>query len=155
DAMHIVPSLKPPQIDGDLSEWDQSGSFFCPCEEPFANDYHVKGVMMYDKENVYIGAHVGDPAPMCSVIDPTTDPRVGWKAGAVQVRLSSDKGLGWPVDAGNHLLQPRLRPALPQDNSPKIAHLTMWYYAPARLPCLHIHYGMDFRKEAINPPGFH
>jgi ferric-dicitrate binding protein FerR (iron transport regulator) len=154
EAMHIVPAPQPPKIDGDLSDWDDSGAFFDPCEEPFSRDYYVKGIMMYDKECVYIGAHVGDPAPMCSVIDPATDPRVGWKAGAVQVRLSSDKSLAWPVDAGNNLLQPRRRPILPQDSSPKIAHLTMWYYAPAQQPCLHIHYGMDFRKEAVNPTGF-
>lgn len=153
DAMHIVPAAKAPTIDGDLSDWDLSGAFFCPCEEPFAKDYYVKGAMMYDKDFVYIAAHVGDPEPMCSVIDPATDPTLGWKGGGVQVRLSTDKGLGWPIDAANGLGLNKRRGPLPQDNSPRLAHLTMWYCKPKDLPCLHIAYGMDFRKDVTNPAG--
>ncbi len=154
DAMHIVPAPKPPAIDGDLSDWDRSGAFLCPCEEPFSRDYCVEGVMMYDRDCVYIGAHVGDPTPMSSVIDPATDPTLGWKGGGVQVRLSCDKALGWPVDASNHLAPRAGRSPLPQDTSPKLAHLTMWYHAPTGKPCLHIAYGMSLRPDVTNPTGF-
>lgn len=153
DAMHIVPAAKPPTIDGDLGDWDRSGAFLCPCEEPFARDYFVEGAMMYDRDNVYIGAHVGDPAPMCSVIDPTVDPTLGWKGGGVQVRLSTDRGLGWPVDATNLLARPK-SPMRPQDVSAKLCHLTMWHHAPTRRASLHIAHGMGFRPEAVNPAGF-
>lgn len=154
DAMHIVPAVTPPTIDGDLADWDLSGSFFCPCEEPFGKDYNVRGAMMYDKDFVYIGAHVADPAPMCSVIDPVTDPTLGWKAGGVQVRLSSDKALGWPTDAVNGLGARGKKERMRNETDLKIAHLTMWYCAPKKLPCLHIAYGMDFKKDVTNPDGF-
>jgi hypothetical protein len=104
---------------------------------------------MYDAKNLYIGAHVGDPAPMCSVIDPNSDPTVGWKGGAVQVRLCTDRVLTWPIDAAAAMA--RRQPPRPQDRSDNLVHLTMWYYEPGRQPCLHIAHGMDFHGDVVNP----
>ena len=57
----------PPIIDGDLSDWDRSGAFYSACQPPYHENYYLEGMMMYDEQFVYIGAHVGDPAPMRSV----------------------------------------------------------------------------------------
>src|SRR5207253_2273416 len=114
DRVHVVPAPAGVKINGDLAAWDRSGAFFIPCVEPYARDYYVEGCMMYDRECLYVGAHVGDPAPLCSVIDPAADPSVGWKGGAVQVRICTDSALPWPVDAEGSLVRKRLRP---QDRS--------------------------------------
>jgi hypothetical protein len=150
DSVHIVPAPAKIVIDGDLSDWDRSGAFFVRFVEPYSRDYYVEGAMMYDAQYLYIGAHVGDPAPMRSVIDPKTDPTAGWKAGAVQVRISTDRAADWPLQAEGSLV--RKAPLRPQDKSDRLVHLTMWYYQPEALPCLHIQYGMDFHGEVVNPP---
>lgn len=150
DAVHLVPAPANVKIDGDLSDWDRSGAFAVRFIEPYSRDYYVEGAMMYDTQYLYIGAHVGDPAPMRSVIDPKTDPTVGWKAGAVQVRISTDRGAGWPLDAEGAIV--RKLPLRSQDTSNRLVHLTMWYYQPEASPCLHIAYGMNLNRDVVNPP---
>jgi hypothetical protein len=83
-------------IDGDLSDWDLSGTFEARCSGPFAESYYVHGSMMYDEQHLYVAARVGDPMPMRNVIDPNTDPWSAWMGGSVQLRLSTDRTFGWP-----------------------------------------------------------
>jgi hypothetical protein len=156
DTIHVVPVPGAMTIDGDLSDWDRSGQFFSACDEPYAHDYHVHGAMMYDAANLYIAAHVADPAPMCSVIDPDADPTSGWRGGGVQVRLSTDREAGYPIDAESPIAaRGKRRYFRPQDVSNQLIHLTMWYHKPSDRPCLHIAYGMDFHGDLVNPVGFH
>lgn len=150
--VQIAPALGPVVIDGDLKDWNTAGAFFIACDEPFTANYNVRGMMMYDQKNLYIAAHVADPSPMCSVIDPITDPGAGWKGGSVQVRLSTDRQAGWPL-TGQWAGVPGYRPD-PLDKSPHLCHLTMWYYKPKELPCLHLAYGMHLRGDRVNPPGY-
>lgn len=151
DRVHVVPAPAAVKVNGELSTWDRSGQFFTACVEPYSHDYYVEGCMMYDRQFLYIGAHVGDPAPMCSVFDPAVDPSVGWKGGAVQVRLCTDPAFGWPVDAEGYLVRGR-KPLRPQDRSDNLVHLTMWYYQPEAKACLHVNYGMDYHGDRVNPP---
>jgi len=152
DRVHIVPAPAAVKIDGDLSDWDRSGSFFIACEEPYSKHYYIEGAMMYDAKFLYIGAHVGDPAPMCSVIDPETDPKAGWKGGGVQVRLSTDRKAGWPL-GGQWAALPGYQPH-PLDKSEQLVHLTMWHCKPRDQACLHIAHGMNLHGDKINPPGY-
>jgi hypothetical protein len=152
DAVHLVPAPAGVNIDGDLNDWDLSGRFFIGAAEPYTKAYNVQGAMMYDDKYLYIGAHVSDPAPMCSAINPKTEPSLGWKGGGVQVRICTDRSAGYPLDA--IAFPPSGQTFRPQDKSDQLAHLTMWYYGREQKPCLHIHYGMDFHGERINPPGF-
>src|SRR5262249_8126189 len=66
DAAPLAPAPAGVKINGDLSDWDRPGAFTVRFKEPYSRDYYVEGAMMYDTQNLYIGAHVGDPAPMCS-----------------------------------------------------------------------------------------
>lgn len=151
DRVHIVPAPGSITIDGNLADWDRTGQFATACMEPFSKDYYVEGLMMYDREFLYIGAHVGDPAPMLNVFDPATDPTVGWKGGAVQVRLSTDRS-NKVLTAQSYLVPGhRLQPL---DRSPQLNHLTMWYCKPKEEACLHVAWGMDFKRDAANPTGF-
>jgi hypothetical protein len=115
--------------------------------------------MRYDSEFLYIGAHIGDPAPMRNVVDPATDGELGWRGGGLQVRISTDPEAGWPIDANGPVYY-KFR-GLPPDAaqltravSDRLAHLTLWYFAPGSQPCLHIAYGMDLHGGVVNPPGY-
>ena len=85
--------------DGDLSDWGEAQVFQAACEPPYATDYYAEGMMMYDDRFLYVAAHVGDPAPMLSLINPATDGEFGWKGGGIQVRLCTDRTLSWSVEA--------------------------------------------------------
>jgi hypothetical protein len=156
DTVHIVPAQPGLRIDGDLSDWDHSAMFRSACREPYGRHYYVAGAMMYDAGRFYIGAHVGDPAPMCNAIDPETDPTNSWRGGSIVVRLSTDKGLGWPLD----VLRPDLRKSGPyawvslNDRSEQLAHLTLFYHRPTRRARLELRYGMDFHGRILDPPGW-
>jgi hypothetical protein len=152
DSINIVPASAGIKIDGDLSDWDRSGRFFIACAEPFIRDYNVEGAMMYDANYLYVGAHVMDPAAMSSSINPKTEPGLGWKGGGVQVRICTDRTKKWPLDAV--AFPPKHSKLRPDDKSDQLVHLTMWYYQRDALPCLHLHYGMDFHGQKVNPPGF-
>src|ERR1043165_8790886 len=79
DAIHIVPAPGKVTIDGDLSEWDRSGEFFSYRFEFDKDKRNVRGVMMYDAEHLYIGAHIGDSTPMVNSMNPETDAKSAWR----------------------------------------------------------------------------
>ena len=111
--------------------------------------------MMYDADYLYVGAHVADPAPMRNLIDPATDGDAGWRGGGVQVRISTDRTLGWPVDANADIYyQGQPIKQRPQDLNEKLVHLTLWHHAPSQKDCLHVNYGMDFHGGQTNPNGY-
>jgi len=157
DELHIVPAPTDVSIDGDLRDWDRSGAFASHLQEPFHDSYFVEGQMMYDEDYVYIGAHIGDPAPMRNVISPELEPELYWRGGALQVRLTTDPDLGWPVAARSAISRDRNHPDAgqrPQDVSRKIVHLTMWYLRSESRPCLAIQYGMNFQPFATPADGW-
>ena len=139
-------------IDGDLSDWELSGSFEARCAAAFAESCYVHGSMMYDRQYLYVAARVGDPMPMRNVIDPNTDPWSAWMGGSVQLRLSTDRTFGWPVEARKP--SHRRGQAGLQDTSGRIVHLTLWYFQPREQPCLEIRYGMELDRGVVNPSGW-
>lgn len=153
DRIEIMPANPPVVVDGNLSEWDRQTMFRSQCDG--TKDYGVGGAMMYDADYLYVGAHVADPAPMRNVIDPATDGDAGWKGGGLQVRLSTDRTLGWPVDANADIYyQGQPMKQRPQDVNEKIVHLTLWHHAPSQTDCLRLSYGMDFHGAQTNPNGY-
>jgi len=151
-SLDIAAARGPVTVDGDLSDWDLSGMFEARCAEPLAESCYVHGATMYDKQHLYVAARVGDPMPMRNVIDPNVDPWSAWLGGSVQLRLSTDRALGWPVGA----MRPSCRQgeASAQDTSGRIVHLTLWYFQPREQPCLEIRYGMNLDRGVVNPAGW-
>jgi len=149
-SLDVVAAPGRVTVDGDLSDWDLSGTFEVRCSGPFAESYYVHGSMMYDEQHLYIAARVGDPMPMRNLIDPNTDPWSAWMGGSVQLRLSTDRSYSWPLTAR----KPYSQEARPQDLSGRIAHLTLWYFQPREQPCLEIRYGMNMDRGLVNPPGW-
>ena len=104
-------------------------------------------------------ASVGDPAPLRNSFDPTLDAFAAWRGGGLQVRVSTDREQGWPVVANspNYFGMRQLVPTPEQKaaaENPRLAHLTMWFHAPSKTPCLTIAHGMLVEQIAVNPSGF-
>jgi ferric-dicitrate binding protein FerR (iron transport regulator) len=152
DAVDIRPAPPGLVIDGDLTDWPADSFFSARCEEPFDQDYHVRAALRYDRDFLYIAAHVADPEPMRSVVDPDSDPMIGWKGGSAQLRLSTDRKQGWPVRGEWMRKDMRYTPEV--DFNDKLVHVTMWYYEPAARPCLYLEYGMNLHSTEVNPPGW-
>ena len=159
EEMVVSPPERPIVVDGDLSEWSGEGAFRAVSAGPDAKGQFVEGRMRYDGTCLYLAAHIGDPAPLRNIIDPATDGECGWRGGGLQVRLSTDRALGWPVDANAPVYYQlrRIQPDaahLANATSGQLAHLTLWHHAPSAQNCLHIAYGMNFHGGVVNPPRY-
>ncbi len=136
-------------VDGVLSEWDRDSVFFSQCDRPYEKSYTLRGAMMYDRRYLYIGAAIGDPAPLRSVIPPDADSTYCYRGGAVQVRVCTDPAKPWPLPD----YWSARRQAGPDDPPLDfLVHLSLWYSAPADRPCLHIGYGIPPLRERPAPP---
>jgi ferric-dicitrate binding protein FerR (iron transport regulator) len=146
-------------IDGRLDDWFTARGFTSSRDGTAGCAEWADGRMMYDGENLYIAAHVGDPKPLRSVIDPEVDAEDGWRGGGIQVRLSTDRTMGWPV-AANAAAYFNMRHLVPTEDeeaaarNPRLSHLTMWFHAPSQTPCLTIAHGMLADGFVVNPVGF-
>ena len=139
--------------DGDLSEWNRAAAFRCACQPPFAEAYHVEGLMMYDAENLYLAAHVGDPEPMRNAAPEGFE----FAGGSVIVRVSTDVALGWPLKGtlvedgpGSY----RMRPLSADTTNDQIICVVMWYDAQARRARIKLEHGIDQHSKQIDPPGW-
>lgn len=148
-----------PVIDGQLDEWPAAAGFASSRDGTPACPDQAEGWMMYDADHLYIAARVRDPEPMKNGIDPEIDGDLGWRGGGVQLRLSTDRLLGWPVEA-NSVKYFSLRGLVPAGDerpaaeNPRLAHLTLWYHAATKTPCLSIDYGMRGVERVVNPRGY-
>ena len=156
-AVHRAP--KSVTIDGRLDEWQEGPGFMSFRDGTPSCPEWADGRMMYDDGHLYLAAHVGDPEPMRSVIAPAIDPGDGWRGGSVQVRVSTDRQMGWPADGNTaaYFAQRNLEPTPEQKvaaRNLRFAHLTLWYHAASQTPCLTINHGMRFDDFVLNPSGF-
>jgi hypothetical protein len=159
DAITVTHAERPVTIDGRLDDWSAAGAFFSTRDGTADDAERVEGRMMFDAEHLYIAAHVGDPAPLRNVIDPALDADAAWRGGGLQVRLSTDRAMGWPVHANapNYYAMRRLDPSAEERtaaHNPRLSHLTMWYHAPSKTACLTIASGMHVGRLVVNPVGF-
>ena len=142
-------------VDGDLSEWSAEGRFFSELDAARS----VEGRMRHDADAFYLAAHIADPAPMRNSIDPGMDGEMGWRGGGLQVRLSLDRALGWPVEANSPTYySERKLSATPEQiaraANARLVTLTLWHHAPSARDCLHLAYGFDYADGVVNPPGY-
>ena len=159
EAIVVTRPTRPVTIDGRLDDWADAPGFVAWLGGNESAAESVAGRMMYDADRLYIAARVTDPAPLASRVNSAIDPDDGWRGGAIQVRLSTDRRLGWPIDA-NAPNYYRMRGIEPSEadkqaaTNPRLAHLTMWYHAPSQTPCLTIQHGMLTGEMLANPSGF-
>ena len=158
-AMIVTRAIEPVRIDGRLDDWQAAAGFTASRDGSTDCPEWADGRMMYDDEHLYIAAHVGDPAPMQSTIDPSLDADDGWRGGGVQVRLSTDRVMGWPVNANapNYYAMRGIAPTAEQKaaaTNRRLAHLTMWFHAPSQTACLTIAHGMLVSDLVVDPSGY-
>ncbi len=158
-AIAVLPAPAGMEIDGRLDEWGAGPGFAGTRDGTASCPERADGRMMYDDEFLYIAAHVGDPMPLRSIIDPEIDARWGWRGGAIQVRVSTDRQMGWPArgNASAYYGQRRIVPSPEQEEwarNPRLSHLTMWFHAPTKTPCLTIVDGALAGEMRVNPAGF-
>ena len=156
-AVHPAPADM--IIDGRLDEWGNAAGFSGTRDGTASCVERADGRMMYDEKCLYIAARVGDPLPLRNIIDPEIDAGWGWRGGGVQVRVSTDRQMGWPArgNSFSYFAQRGIAPSPEQEESarnPKLAHLTMWFHAPTKTPCLTIANGALFGELRVNPAGF-
>lgn len=151
DKIYIAPVPGKVTIDGDLSDWDLSGRFKTACDPPYSSFYYVEGSMMYDNEFLYIGAHVGDPYPMRSSILHTDNLKGFGSGGAIALRLSLDRKMGWPCQG---TFNDKLTPDDISDLNKKLMFAIMWYERPTQTASLHLMTGMTYHNPLLNPPGY-
>jgi hypothetical protein len=151
DAVRIAAPITPVTIDGDLSEWNRANAFRSACLPPYSDSYFVEGMMSYDAENLYIGAHVGDPEPMRNVARDIMD----FAGGSVIVRVSTDRKLGWPLKGtfANARSKDTKKPPLPDSLSERVVSIIMSHDAQSNEARMRLQYGFSFRGSA-NPPGW-
>jgi hypothetical protein len=159
DAIVIHRAPRAVVVDGNLDEWADAPGFRTTLDgSPTCSEW-ADGRMMFDDKCLYIAAHIGDPMPLRSIIDPEVDADSGWRGGAVQVRLSMDRRMGWPA-LGNSWSYYRQRNIEPSEEhkllarNPLLTHLTMWFHAPTQTPCLTLVDGMLVGELRANPPGY-
>lgn len=139
-SVAVVPAPPGVVIDGNLADWDLSGRFRSACVEPYSAAYHVTGALMYDAERLYVGARVGDPAPLANRRDAAADPEMVWQGGSLVVRLGTDARLGWPLPAGRR-----------HDG---VASLLFWHEQATGKARLRVEYGLDYAESVLDPPGW-
>ncbi|MFM8805448.1 MAG: hypothetical protein ACKOK8_16340 [Planctomycetia bacterium] len=159
EAIVVTRAARPTTIDGRLDEWDAAPGVTASLGlDPDAAEW-MDGRMMYDDKQLYIAARVGDPHPLASLINPNTNANDGWRGGAVQVRLSTHRKLGWPVNANaaSYFNMRGIAPTPEQSQAalnPRLLHLTMWYDSGNGKPCLTIQHGMLSGELQANPSGY-
>ncbi|WP_281290924.1 FlgD immunoglobulin-like domain containing protein, partial [Methylacidimicrobium cyclopophantes] len=115
---HVLVAVPAPggvRIDGDLGDWDLSGTILACYDLAALRETHsVRVAAMHDPANLYLSFRFRDPTPMENWTNPALDPQGGWRGDAVQVRFQTDQ----------------------------VVHLTSWYDTERKLPWASLHYGM-------------
>ena len=157
-AIDVTRAPGPVVIDGKLGDWNPDG--FCRRrrqDKPDDEDW-IDGRMMYDDRNLYIGARVGDPAPMRNCVNPELDPRRVWHGGALQIFLSVDRGMGWPADGSfpGYFRDRRLVAGIAdvqRAENPKLMTVIMWHQATTGKSRLLVEKQMAGGKTVFDPEG--
>lgn len=159
DAIEVTRAPATVTVDGRLDEWPVEPGFRSALRGGDDDAEWVEGSMMYDARRLYVAARVGDPLPMRNVIDPEVDADRAWGGGSVQLRLSTDRTQGWPAEgnAATFFVERHVEPTpaeLEMAANQRLCHLTLWYHAPTRRPCLAVSHGMTFGTRSAEPDEF-
>lgn len=95
EGIQVLPALGPVKVDGDLSEWDWSGRIQIFAEYNVRDRFSTEVAAQWDKEALYLAVKWRDATPMNSMVDPKITPGDGWKADALQLRVSTADQTSW------------------------------------------------------------
>jgi hypothetical protein len=144
--IHIVPAPGKVVIDGDLKDWDLSGSVDLFLDEASRATMNVQGVYMYDQKAFYVGGHVKDPTPMMNAHDFASDMGLVWDSDCVQLYLIADPAVKSRVSTqsgGQH--------QMPAADQRSLCYIFLWYSTRDQKPGFMIMYTLGFKDMSLNP----
>jgi len=153
ETVRVAYAQKAVLADGILEEWDKRFAFRSGCQPPYAGTYFLEGMMMYDAENLYLAAQVGDPDPLCN----RASTGLEFAGGSVIVRVSTDAAQGWPLKGSlvNDGLDNYVAKSLPEETqSDLMTSIIMWHDAQANRARIKLTRGLDSHDPLIDPPGW-
>lgn len=153
ETVRVAYATKAVKADGVLEEWDTRFAFRGGCQPPYAETYFLEGMMMYDAENLYLAAQVGDPDPLCNRAPKGLD----FAGGSVIVRVSADAAQGWPLKGTlveNGVDSYLAKPLSAEAKSELITGIVMWYDAQADRARIKLGRGLDYHDPVVDPPGW-
>ena len=118
-GIHAVPVPGPVAVDGELADWDLSGSvLMCYDVQSLKDIYSGRVAMMHDAENLYVAIRWKDPIPLGNSHDPQFQADKGWAGDCVQLRVKTDR----------------------------ITHVTAWCHAATQQPFINLDYGKSLHE---------
>ena len=137
-------NIRPPAIDGDLSDWNRSAPVLVWHSEESAEEENATLFFMYDETNLYVAYDMTLPGGRVPKNENRTCDRF-WRGDIVQLRLCTDKSVGWPLPKRNDA---RLK------KNPRIACVNLWRDTKGGIDYCHITPGAMFDCPALtNPEG--
>ena len=134
-------------IDGKLDDWDLSGAVLMFMDESSKQVYSARGAMMYDKDYLYVGAHVKDPTPMVNNYSFGGEASMAWNADAVQIFLLSNPDL--KSDASRQSGSK----GLSAEDQRNVTTFWLWYSTQDKAAGFFSQYTTNFKDPTLNPPG--
>ncbi|MDP7023396.1 MAG: sugar-binding protein [Kiritimatiellia bacterium] len=144
--IHVVPPPGAVTIDGKLDDWDMSGANLMFMDAADMDTYSVHGAMMYDKDYLYIGAHVKDPTPMLNMHAFGGAGNMAWNADAIHVFLVANPKVRSKVSTQGG-------PKMPPDQQKYVNMLTLWYSTEDKQAGYYCNYTLGWHDNVLNPPG--
>ena len=135
-----VKDGKPPVIDGNLDDWDLSTQEPCFISTQTADSMNAEWAVMYDNDALYLSAKVTMPGR--GIYNPYNPQDGFWWGDILQVRMSSDPALQYPLD--------RKR----DEASTRVLHLSFWQNHMTGKSFVNINRGTNLKNgETTMPPG--
>lgn len=149
---HAVPVKdgKPPVIDAKLDDWDVSGEEAAWVSDELADKQNCRIAFMYDDAALYIAVRMGlydhEPTNLNRPEDRY------WYGDLVQLRLSTDKSLAYPLP--NKFAGPKRKPSPLYTGNEKVTCVNLWRETRTGADYLLITPGANFDcPHKLNPPG--
>lgn len=135
-----VPAKPGIVIDGDLSDWDLSAQEPVYISAQTAGTMNVEWAAMYDQEALYLSARVTMPGR--EYHNPSNPQDGFWWSDCLQVRLTSDPALPFPLDGNRDAA------------SDRVVHLSFWKNTETGKDFLNLTFGTKLNRGSVfNPEG--
>lgn len=145
-VVHIVPAPGPVAIDGDLADWDLSGTILMFLAEASKATHALQASMMYDAEHLYISGRWKDPTPMMNQCHFGGQVNDSWNADAIQLRFVSNPAVqsAASTNTGAHM---------PAEEQNFVNHITLWYSTRDNAAGYYACYTLGYKDAVLNPAG--
>lgn len=144
--IHVVPTLDKVTIDGKLDDWDLSGAILMFLDESSKQTYSVRGAMMYDKDFLYVAAHVKDPTPMVNNYAFGGQANMAWNADSIQIFLLSNPDIR---STASRQTGSRMSP----EDAKYAQTFVLWYSTQDKEPGYVAMYTLQYKDVTLNPQG--